>query len=128
MNQSVACRCMDSAIRGDGYPGFLYFIQMDRIGPIKVGYAKRPSKRIRNIQSGNPYSFRVLYITPGSPCDEEHIHNTLRRKYPELCIRGEWYHPGKPIIDTIEDFKGFDQKDSEWERGFCDWPKEHGTG
>lgn len=112
---SLACRCMDPAIWGNGYSGFIYFVQMERIGPIKIGYSKNPSTRLRELQGGNPYKLRTIYITPGSQSDERGIHNGMALHAPDLSLTGEWYLPGEIIFETISDFMEMDKRDSEWE-------------
>lgn len=107
---SVAMRCMNPAIFGDGYDGFIYFIQLGDIGPIKIGFAKDYQKRFKAIQWANPYKLNLLYATPACLKDEQSIHCELRKYHPELCLTGEWYHPGKLIFDTIADFKRWDKK------------------
>lgn len=63
---TVAIRCMNPAIFGDGYDGFIYFIQMGDIGPIKIGYAKKPDKRFKHLQWSSPYELKLLYVTPAN--------------------------------------------------------------
>ena len=41
--------------------GYIYFIQMDYIGPIKIGIAKDLKTRLNHLQSANPYPLRLLY-------------------------------------------------------------------
>lgn len=103
---------MNPVIFGDDYPGFVYFIQMEDIGPIKIGYAKNYHNRLRALQSANPRKLTLLYATPGSQEDEQMIHRQIRARHPDLCMRGEWYLPAKLIFDTITEFKRWDAKDS----------------
>lgn len=113
---SVAIRSMNPAIFGDGYKGFIYFIQVGDIGPIKIGYAKDCQKRFNQLQSHNPYKLSILYTTPATLSDEQLIHYQLRKSHPDLCLNGEWYHPAKIIFNTIKDFKSWDERDQIWEK------------
>ena len=107
---SVAVRCMNPAIFGDGYPGFIYFVQMGIIGPVKIGYAKDCAKRVQGLQMSSPYKLNILYATPASLEDEQMIHRQLRMSHGEIHIKGEWYHPAKVIFETIKDFKKWDRR------------------
>jgi hypothetical protein len=108
---SVAIRCINPVIFGGGYPGYIYFIQMGIIGPVKVGYARDYAKRVQGLQISNPYKLNLLYATPGSLEDEQMMHQELRKYHEEIHIKGEWYHPGKVIFETIKNFKKWDIRD-----------------
>lgn len=110
---SVAIRCMNPALFRGGYPGYIYFIQMDNIGPIKIGYAKDYVKRLQGLQMSSPYKLNLLYATPGSVDDEKMIHKQLRKNHKEIHIKGEWYHPAKIIYSTIKDFEKWDKRDNQ---------------
>lgn len=111
--KSVATRYMNPALFGDGYPGFIYFIQMGEMGPIKIGYAKDHQKRLAGIKTASPFKINLLYATPGSLQDEQMIHRQLRKNHFDLWLKGEWYHPGKVIFKTIDEFKKWDERDAE---------------
>jgi len=84
----------------------VYFIQMDKIGPIKIGITKNLKKRLMGMQTANPYKLNVLYCYSGLPDDEESWHNTFKRFH----IRGEWFHPADTILFAIKDMVAIDKK------------------
>jgi len=109
-NWSAATRNIGPEVWENGYRGFIYFIQMGDVGPIKIGYAKNCNKRLTDLQISNPYKLNLIYFTPANMEDEQFVHRLLRTKYPELCLSGEWYHPSQVVFNTIEDFKKMDAR------------------
>lgn len=86
--------------------GEVYFVQIERIGAIKIGWAKDANKRFYSLQSGSPYPLRVLYISSGhTKQDEKNVH-ILFDKYK---MRGEWFHPDEKIFNYIDHCKEFDE-------------------
>jgi len=88
----------------DEKQGEIYFIQMDYIGPIKIGWARNAKKRISILQTGNPYELRILHIENGTRLDEQMVHSLFSRYH----IRGEWFHPDKEIIEYIDKCREFE--------------------
>jgi len=67
--------------------GFVYFIEASESGFLKIGWAKDPVKRLRELQTGCPYELTILGQCPGSLEDEAAFHRT----YADLRVRGEWF-------------------------------------
>jgi len=80
------------------YPGFIYFVQGETGGPIKIGYAKDVKKRINTLQTGYPDTLILLLAIPGNLNDEQKIHEELA----EFRLRGEWFKPDQSILDRIK--------------------------
>lgn len=79
----------------------IYFLQMRTGGPIKIGYAESASRRIRQLQTGNPTSLICLSLIEGTEENEAQIHERFRH----LHARGEWFRPTKELrnyISTLE--------------------------
>ena len=89
---------------------YMYFIQVENSGPIKIGIAKDVKKRMAGLQTGCPYKLNLLYATKCCKEDETNLHGCLRENFPEFVIRGEWYMPTDPIFNTINDLKYFDNQ------------------
>lgn len=53
---------------------YVYFIGEVPDGPIKIGWAKDPLKRLRNMQTGNPRRLRVEYVLMGGLAIEKLLH------------------------------------------------------
>lgn len=71
--------------------GWLYFIQRgDKHGPVKIGRAKDPRKRLAAMQTGSPEPLRIIAASPGAARLEKPLHHLLR----EHRVSGEWYTAG----------------------------------
>lgn len=68
-------------------PSFVYLIQGDPGTPVKIGVAKDPLKRMRELQTGNPSKLHLQYVIPGDAGLERHLHNRARRG----AVLGEWF-------------------------------------
>ena len=77
--------------------GYIYFIQMDLIGPIKIGFSNNFKNRLVGLQTANPYPLNLLIAFPGNDQMENHLHEKFRVYH----IRGEWFHPDEDIIREI---------------------------
>lgn len=71
------------------YPGFIYFIQGESGGSVKIGYATDIEKRIKTLQTGFPETLVILKTYPGDTSDEAGIHE----EFKEFRLRGEWFKP-----------------------------------
>ena len=104
---------------------YLYFIQVENSGPIKIGIAKDVKKRLCELQVGNPYELKILYFTPCCRKDEAEIHRILTMH--NLHIRGEWFWPDNRLFDEIQDLKksdarsGFDWSNPDPEKDLRDF-------
>lgn len=78
--------------------GFVYFIQAIGGGPIKIGWAKDPAKRLVLLQCGNPVELRICRTHPGTIQDERGLH----RIFGEVHLRGEWFH-AHPALARVAD-------------------------
>ncbi len=83
------------------YPGFVYFIQGETGGPIKIGYSDDVLKRLKGLQTGHPDNLRILFTFPGNPEDEKAMHETLNAHR----LRGEWFKPSTEVFSAIEELK-----------------------
>jgi hypothetical protein len=81
--------------------GYIYFVQGECGGPIKVGYSKDPDSRFKTLQTGYPDILKMLLIIPGSEKTESYIH----KMFDEYRINGEWFKPGEFVLEKIEHFR-----------------------
>lgn len=54
--------------------GFVYFIQAEHGGPVKIGWARDPAKRLRELQTGSPHRLVVRATIAGALADEAALH------------------------------------------------------
>lgn len=81
-----------------GVEGYIYFIQVDGSGPIKIGYSKsRPNTRIKELSTGMSGEPHTLAIIKGSLKDEANLH----ARFNHLRIKGEWFENCFELNDYI---------------------------
>lgn len=82
--------------------GLVYFIQSGSGGPIKIGLAIEPERRLSELQTGNPHELTLRASVKGGRVAERKYH----RSFSEFHIRGEWFEPAPAILSEIERIKG----------------------
>ncbi len=96
--------------------GDLYFI---RVGDyVKIGVSQNVARRVRDINSINPYDVKLIYHGIGEANYEEYWH----KKYAYCHHRGEWFYIPEIINTGKRNQKGeinmgWD-RDREWDRGW----------
>lgn len=80
------------ATRGFSKPSFVYFVGEEGEGPIKIGVAKNPIERLRQMQIGNPRSLCVEQIVWGDRVAEKLFHEY----WDHLRIRSK-RNKGNPV-------------------------------
>jgi hypothetical protein len=88
------------ACRGIANPSYIYFIGEQDDGPVKIGLAKDPVKRVRQMQTGNPRRLKVEAVLVGDRATERLFHD-LWAEYavhaphsdgkPESAPQTEWF-------------------------------------
>jgi hypothetical protein len=79
-------------------PSYVYFIQAGDGGPIKIGIARSPERRLIELQVGNHAKLRILALTPGGWGEERALHD----KFAALRLNGEWFDPAPELLSYIE--------------------------
>jgi hypothetical protein len=79
--------------------GFIYFIQGEYGGAIKIGYSKDPARRLTDLQTGYPDTLKILLLIPGDNKMEYALHKELEGSR----LKGEWFRPDKCVLDRIKD-------------------------
>jgi hypothetical protein len=82
------------------YNGFIYFIQGENGGPIKIGFAKNIKDRIKTLQTGYPDVLKLLLAFPGNLEIEQEMH----KQFKQYKLNGEWFNPLPELIDKIKEF------------------------
>lgn len=65
----------------------IYFIQAGTRGPIKIGYAADPHRRIKSLQTANSEKLTLLKAIEGDIDFEKRIHKALKK----YRLNGEWF-------------------------------------
>ena len=66
---------------------YLYFIQSDFTGMIKIGRSKDPQKRLKQLQTGNPNKLKLIAEFKGEGWKEKILHERLEK----YRLEGEWF-------------------------------------
>ena len=78
---------------------FVYFIQADENGPIKIGFTTdEPRKRLAQLQIGNPHELKLLGAIKGSTAIERQFHADLA----EWRLQGEWFSPHETVLAAVK--------------------------
>lgn len=81
--------------------GYVYFIQGQCGGAIKVGYSVNPRIRLKELQTGYPDTLLILAIIPGT----QHTEATLHRQFDASRLKGEWFRPDDYVVKAIKELK-----------------------
>lgn len=76
----------------------IYFIQSTHGGPIKIGYAANPQKRLNQIQNMSPVPIRMIAAVEGDRRLEFDIH----RRFSSQRLYGEWFEPTETLFNFID--------------------------
>lgn len=77
----------------------IYLVQSGENGPVKIGVtACEPSKRVAQLQTGNPVPLRLRVVISGDVTVERHLHS----KFGHYRLNGEWFEPCAEIFAAFE--------------------------
>ena len=65
----------------------VYFARAGQDGPVKIGRAADPEKRIRDLNVGAPVPLRLVRVIAGNSHEEAQLH----RRYRAQRLHGEWF-------------------------------------
>lgn len=77
--------------------GWVYLVEAGRGGPVKVGWARDPERRLKTLQTGHPEQLSLLAVIPGTRHLEAEIHRKLGRNANR---GGEWFARG-PVLRLL---------------------------
>lgn len=80
-------------------PMFVYFVQAEQLGLIKIGVATRLEKRIRDLACQSPDRLKFL---GAAICHEGGtLEPRLHAMFAEDRSHGEWFRPSEALLDYI---------------------------
>jgi hypothetical protein len=85
----------------------LYVLQERRQGPVKVGIAEHPIRRLSALQGGNPrrISMRAIYV--GSREDCRFIEGAILFRFSGRGLIGEWLDV--PLAEVLSEISSFEE-------------------
>lgn len=79
---------------------FVYFIQADENGPIKIGFTSDdPKRRLNQLQTGNASTLKLLGAINGSAAREREFHSQLA----EFRLQGEWFEAHPTVVEAVNE-------------------------
>jgi len=82
-----------------GVREYVYFAQSnEQSDMVKIGYSKNPEKRIKGLNTGNPYKIKILKKIPGDIAREAGIHELFKDLKTEK--NNEWFK----YTDELKEF------------------------
>lgn len=82
------------------FTGYIYFVQGESGGAIKIGYSENVNQRIIELQTGYPDKLILLGKCNGTFEIETKFHEELK----EYKLNGEWFKPNKIVLDTMKKY------------------------
>lgn len=89
-----------------GRNAFVYFIQAEANGYIKIGFSNNVKSRLADLQVACPCKLNAILVLPGGVNIETIHHNHFR----DCHSHGEWFRPENRLLKYIEANKQFCQK------------------
>ncbi len=91
-----------------------YFIQGG--GFLKIGIAKNPRQRLRELQTGCPYALELIAAFRGDTETEKLLH----RRFAHLHSQGEWFRATREILEFAQKagYEQFAGKNIKWGDGY----------
>ena len=77
----------------------VYFIADDCAKAVKIGVARSPTRRLRDLQVANSNKLRLLYVLKGK---EQEFETKLHSLFSAHRLRGEWFSLA-PLTEPISD-------------------------
>ena len=84
---------------------YVYFVQVGEDGPIKIGLASHPGRRLSALQAANPYNLYMRAVCGGGIAAERRLHEVFAKDR----IRLEWFNPSPGLTDLIRKLPSWDQ-------------------
>lgn len=80
---------------------FIYIIQADYNGPVKIGYAADPAKRLIAIQHMCAFYFDVVAIIETTSDEVVDDETSLHHIFSDYKLHGEWFQPTKEFCALL---------------------------
>lgn len=89
-----------------GAKTFVYFIQEEGDGPIKIGVGTNAGLRLRELQIGTPRQLHLRCVVPGGRLLERTIHRAFERSR----IQGEWFRPTQDLLALVDELSSVSRR------------------
>lgn len=75
-------------------PLYVYFVQAEYGGAVKIGKARNPRTRVNELQCGNPDLLVIRAVIVAARSTEGNLHRAL----DDYRLEGEWFHLADELI------------------------------
>jgi len=97
----------------------IYFIQAGFDGPVKIGVAYSPERRLQSLQCGNAYRLRLIgTIKPKSPRGAYRVESMLHGAFADDRLEGEWFRPSDALWHALCSCGSLDSEIPTYEQDF----------
>jgi hypothetical protein len=79
--------------------GYVYFVGSYITRTVKIGYARNPLSRCRDLATGSPVPLRLMALQYGTQADERALH----RRFRHYRKHGEWFEYRDAVKAYIEE-------------------------
>lgn len=93
-----------------GRPTWVYFIQGENSGLIKIGKSDKPDARISDLQAGSPVRLNLIGVVYDRSAGE--LERNLHKVFANLRRHGEWFEDHPALLAYIA-WKTSEKKDAE---------------
>lgn len=98
---------------------FVYFVQGEHGGPIKIGYTKKSMPgRLTDLQCGHPYKLVVRRLVLG----DVELERELHEHFQKCRLAGEWFSPVPELVEIAK--ARADDPTVDYQRGYVDAQKD----
>lgn len=80
--------------------GVVYFIEATGMDRIKIGSAKTPTKRLKELQTGSPAHLRIVATIASN--DARRLETRLHRAFGDARVLGEWFHITRTLRRVVD--------------------------
>lgn len=95
-------RAHNEAVRRERARRWVYFIQGEAGGPIKIGISRDVERRRNELQRAERQPLKVLATIEGTMKDESALH----QRFAAHRLHGEWFSPAADLLTHIANLNG----------------------
>lgn len=81
---------------------WVYFARSGTDGPIKIGWSKNPTARLKELSVASPAGLSLVLAVPGDARDERRLH----AQFAAHRLHGEWFNPAPELLSHIASLHG----------------------
>jgi hypothetical protein len=85
---------------------YVYFVQAEHGGPVKIGFSLDPQKRLIDLQATSPYSLRIIGTIRRKTVEGGRwLEAMYHRTFALSRLHGEWFEPKGRFLRFLQNKK-----------------------